>query len=393
MKIGIDARMYGPKQAGLGRYIEQLILNLESIDTENQYVIFLRQENWDEFKPTSDNFKKVLADIPWYGWEEQIKLPKIIKQEKVDVMHFPHWNVPYFYKDPFVVTIHDLIMFHYPRAEATTLGPIKFWLKDKAHRILVKHVAKKAKHIIAVSEFTKQDVHNTLKVPASKITIIYEAMFSNQRSETGDLISVTAFGLSSSRREERELVLNKYGIDKPYVLYVGNAYPHKNLKGLLKAWKLFEQKYGSDYKLILVGKKNYFYKQEIKESRNQRIKNVVFTGFLSDEELVLLYKSASLYVFPSLYEGFGLPPLEAMAHGVPVASSNRSCLPEILGEAAIYFDPENYDNICDTIYKGLTDKDIRFDLANNANNEIKKYSWRKTAGDTLKIYKRSLKGR
>jgi len=112
MKIGIDARMYGPKQGGLGRYVEQLVLELEKIDNQNEFVIFLRADNWNEYTPSKPNFKKVLANISWYGWQEQFKLTPIIKKEKVDLMHFPHWNIPLFYNDPFIVTIHDLILLH-----------------------------------------------------------------------------------------------------------------------------------------------------------------------------------------------------------------------------------------------------------------------------------------
>lgn len=391
MKIGIDCRMYGSKQAGLGRYVQELVLGLEKIDSNNEYVIFLRQENWEEYQPIDHNFKKVLADISWYSLSEQLNLKKIIEREKVDLMHFPHWNVPLFYNKPFVVTIHDLIMYHYPRQEASTHGPIVYWLKDLAHRIVLRHAVKKAKQIIVTSEFTKQDVHKTLGVPLEKMTVVYQAPFQNEKLKV--------------KREKSNLNkksdLNKWGINKKYVLYVGNAYPHKNLEGLLKAWKIFEEKYGSDYQLVLVGKKNFFYDKLITSSQHhfittsphydnvtmEQCNNIIFTGYVPDEDLAQFYTKASLYVFPSFYEGFGLPPLEAMTYGVPVVSSNATCLPEILGEGALYFDPENLEQMAEVIYKGLNDKSIRFELREKAKEELKRYSDEKMIRETLWVYR------
>src|SRR3989338_10671992 len=177
MKIGIDARMYGPKQSGLGRYVQQLIDGLLKIDNENQYVLYVRTYEQQYEITNYENCKIIVVDIPWYSLAEQIKFKKIIKQEKVDLMHFPHWNVPLFYNDPFVVTIHDLIMYHYPRAEATTLGPIKYLIKDKLHHLVVKHAVTKAKKIIVASKFTQKDVHETLGFPNKKMVVTYQAPF------------------------------------------------------------------------------------------------------------------------------------------------------------------------------------------------------------------------
>ena len=360
MRIGIDARMMGGG-FGIGRYVEQLILSLQKIDN-------------NKFK--SKNFKQVEADISWYSWAEQIKLNKIIKREKVDLMHFPHWNIPLFYNGLYIVTIHDLIMFHFPRPEATTLGPIKFWLKDFVHRIVIRNAVKKAKHIITTSEFTKDDINKTLGVSMNKMATIYQAPFTT--------INNLQFTINN------DVVLSKHNIVKPYALYVGSAYPHKNLDSLLKAWKLFLDKYEVDCQLVLVGKESYFY-NNIKESdiANRLGNRVIFTGFVDDFDLDLLYKQSKLYIFPSLYEGFGLPPLEAIARGLPVVSSSSSCLPEVLGEGALYFDPNNIENIADTINEGLYNEDIRHQLLINGRTELQKYSSEKMAIDTLEIYKKN----
>lgn len=371
MRIGIDARMLGTGY-GIGRYIEQLIEHLALIDRENEYVLFVKEQgtmNNEQLTKLPENFREALTDIPWYSLAEQTKLTSIIKRERVDLMHFPHWNTPLAYRAPFIVTIHDLTMFHYPRPEATTLGPVKFWFKDKAHRLVIRHAVKRAKHIIVMSEWVKQDVHETLGVPMEKMTVTYQAPFQDN---------------AEFRIQNSELILKKYSIQKPYILYVGAAYPHKNLEGLLKAWKIFTEKYGAGYQLVLAGKEDYFYKRLKSVISNQ--KSVVFTGLVSDDELIVLYESASLFVYPSLSEGFGLPPLEAMARGVPVASSNRTCLPEVLGEASLYFDPENYAQMAEVMYRGLTDEEASFELRQKAREELKRYSWGKLARETLGIY-------
>ena len=368
MRIGIDARMMG-KGAGLARYVEQLVLALGKIDQKNQYVLFVNSTS--RIPTLGTNFRVVFCNIPWYSVEEQIHFVGILNQENVDIMHFPHWNVPLFYKKPFVVTVHDLIMYHFPRPDATTLGPIKYFFKDRIHRKVLQHACKKSSHILVTSEFTKNDVHKTLHIPLSKMVVTYQAPF-----EKDIRIDV----------QKSESFFKKQGIKAPYVLYVGSAYPHKNLKNLLCAWKIYEQEYGGNHTLVLVGKRSPFYEKILESKEMLDCKRVVYTDFLEDEELEFLYQKASLYIFPSLYEGFGLPPLEAMAHGVPVVSSSATCLPEILGESAFYFDPESPEHMASVIEKVTTDKDIYMELQRNAKNTLLQYSWEKLAEITLKGY-------
>ncbi|MDD2656787.1 MAG: glycosyltransferase family 1 protein [Patescibacteria group bacterium] len=366
MKIGIDARMLS-SNFGIGRYVQQLVLHLQKIDKENQYLIFLRQENFDEVEIENLNFTKILADIPWYTLGEQSEFLSILQKNPVDLMHFPHWNVPYFYDGKFVVTIHDLTMYHYARPETSTLGHFKFWVKDKAHRTLIKHLVKKTKHIITTSEFTARDIVETLGVDRDKITVTYQAPFVNN-----DL------------KENIANVLEKFKIDKKFVLYVGAAYPHKNLDNLLSSWQIFNEEKSNDYNLVLVGKDNYYY-QNLK-NKFVDLKNVIFTGLVGDSDLVDLYKKASVFVFPSLYEGFGLPPLEASLYALPVAASSASCLPEVLGEGAMYFDPHNKAQMADVLYTILTDENIRSELKYQARENLKRFSWEKLATETKDIY-------
>ncbi|MFA7314828.1 MAG: glycosyltransferase family 1 protein [Candidatus Magasanikbacteria bacterium] len=367
MKIGIDARMLS-SAFGIGRYIQQLVLELQKIDMENQYILFLRQDNFDDVKITNPNFTKILADIPWYTFEEQKEFLHILKNNPVDFMHFPHWNVPYFYQGKFVVTIHDLTMYHFARPEASTLGHVKFWLKDQAHRKLISHVVKKAEHIIATSEFTAGDIAKTLGVDRKKITVTYQA----------------PFALDNFDEKDNQDVLQKFNIKKKFILYVGSAYPHKNLDKLLESWQIFNEEKNREYDLVLVGKDNYFY-QKLKE-KFFNLDNIVFTGFVDDSDLIGLYRQARVFVFPSLYEGFGLPPLEASFFRVPVISSSASCLPEILGESALYFDPENVRQIVDILDLALTDENIRLELKRFGRENLQRFSWEKLARQTKNIY-------
>ncbi|MEK7508419.1 MAG: glycosyltransferase family 1 protein [Patescibacteria group bacterium] len=367
MKIGIDARMFGPKQGGLGRYVEQLVLNLEKMDQSNDYVIFLNQTNFNNYQPQNPRFKKVLAGIKWYGWREQFDLPALIKKSRVDLMHWPHWNVPFFYRGPFVVTIHDLILIHYPSRVSSTLGPVTYWLKYLVFRFILWHAIVRAKKIITPSEFTKKDILKHFSVPADKIVVTYEGVGEFMAGD--DKLSPA--------------------VKKPYMLYVGVAYPHKNLAGLMDAFKIFYEKYSKEYNLILAGPDNYFYRK-LKYPRLFGGQAISYIGFVSDSELRALYKNASLYVFPSLYEGFGLPGLEALSFGLPVVAAGNSCLPEILGEAALYFDPRDPEEMARVISQALKDGNLRVTLAQKGAKQLGRYQWKKCAQETLQIYKNVL---
>ncbi|OGZ34153.1 MAG: hypothetical protein A2Y98_02360 [Candidatus Portnoybacteria bacterium RBG_19FT_COMBO_36_7] len=376
MRIGIDARFLGPKGKGLGRYTEKLIENLEKIDSENQYVIFLRRENWGEYEPSSPRFKKVLADYRWYSLAEQIRLPAKIYREKIDLMHFPHFNVPIFYLRPFVVTIHDLILRHFPTRRASAMGPIKYWLKNLAYRIVIWLAIKRTRKIIVPSNYVRNDILNNFGVKDGKIVVTYEgAPYLNQKSKI----------------KNQKYIFEKYKINRPYLLYVGNAYPHKNLENLIVAFKILIEKFNQDLQLVLVGEEDYFFRR-LKAETNTMLhgsgifNQIIFTGFISDESLNELYSGAKLYVFPSLCEGFGLPPLEAIFRGVPVVSSKSTCLPEILGDAAVYFDAGNPQDIAEKINNILTNNNLAEKTRETGYRQIKKYSWQKMAEETLKIY-------
>jgi len=324
MRIGIDARFFGSVGKGLGRYTQKLIEKLEKIDSVNDYFIFLKKENFNEYQTQNPKFKKVLANYAWYSFFEQLFFPRLLKKYQLDLMHFPHFNVPVFYRKKFIVTIHDLILIHFPTIKNTTRNSFSYQCKFLAYRWVISSAISRSEKIITVSEFTKKDIlENYKNITTEKINITYEAC--------------DDFCLLSPNRDEE--ILKKYAIMKPYLIYVGNAYPHKNLERLIMAFSSLSDKF-PDLQLALVGKEDFFY-QRLKELvENKKIKNIIFLGFVPDLELDTLQHNARAYVFPSLYEGFGLPPLEAMAKGTPVISSDHLCMQEILEDSAYYFNGE-----------------------------------------------------
>lgn len=370
MRIGIDARFYGPFGKGLGRYTEKLIQSFEKFDEKNEYFIFLRKENFDYCKLNNPRFHKILADFRWYTLSEQLIMPLVFYRYKLDLVHFPHFNVPILYFRPFVVTIHDLIITHFPTQKASTLGPILYWLKQFGYKVVIRLATKRAKKVITVSKFSKKELIRYLNLNPQKVRVTYEATTCSQ-NKTMPFESLAA----------------KFKIKKPYFLYVGNAYPHKNIEKLLLVFKRLKKiKSGRPFQLVLVGKNDYFFERIKREAGRLETVDVVFTGFVNDFELAGIYRNAFLYVFPSFYEGFGLPPLEAMSYGVPVVASNTSCLPEILGDGAVYFDPRHVNDIMAKIMSLVHNEKMRQEMIRKGVNQEAKYSWLKCARETLAVY-------
>lgn len=378
-RIGIDARFYGPLGKGLGRYTQEIVDRVTTLDRKNYYVVFLSHKNFDEFVSENPRVKKVLADVHWYGLAEQIIMPRLIAQEKIDLMHFPHFNVPIFCPTKFVVTIHDLILTKFPTTRASTLGPVKYFLKNIAYRFVINRAIQRSEKVIAVSHYTKDDIISQFNVDPKKIIMIYEG--------------VAGLEDSTDKRYAAKLksaeILSGYCILEPYLLYVGNAYPHKNLEMLVIVFLKLRKKF-SDLKLVLVGRDDYFYLRlkefAQKESSLKDFEAIIFPGYVPDEDLQTLFKHAALYVFPSKYEGFGLPPLEAMSYGCPVVSSNATCLPEIMENAAIYFNPHDEKTIVSVIQEILSDQFLRSELVKKGYEQIKKYNWENAAHQTVTVY-------
>jgi glycosyltransferase involved in cell wall biosynthesis len=386
-RIGIDARFYGPLGKGLGRYVQEIVDNIIKIDKENEFVIFLSPQNYDEFLPVEPRIRKVLVSARWYSWAEQLVLPWQIWREHLDLMHFPHFNVPILVPVKFVVTIHDLILTKFPTIRASTLSPWLYKIKNLLYRIVISLAVYRSQKIIAVSEFTKKDIIDKFRIDPDKVTVTYEGVAS------------LAYGNDSlfvKKLDDSETLL-RYNILENYILYVGNVYPHKNLESLLEVFAELHKKYPA-LRLVLVGKEDYFY-QRLKELAGRlnlwhddvAASPVIFTGYVLDAELDVLYRKALFYVFPSLYEGFGLPALEAMAKGCPVASSNQASLPEVLGEAALFFNPNDKADIFLKIDRLYRDQELRQTLVKKGKEQVKRYNWWECARQTLEIYQNIFK--
>ncbi len=370
MRIGIDARFYGSAGKGLGRYTERLIAHLEQIAPPNDdFVIFLQQESWDAYQPANPRFHKVRADFRWYSLAEQRQMPALVRSAKLDLMHYPHFNVPLLTPSPFVVTIHDLILTHFPTRRATTLGPALYWFKHLAYRITLSRAVARASHILTVSQFTAFDIQKYFGYDPKKISVTYEA--------------VDTFPKPASNDQE---VLRHLAVPGRYLLYVGNAYPHKNLEALVHLLQLLPQKY-ADLHVVIVGRPDYFLTrlQQLVASTHLQ-ERVHFPGYVTDAELGSLYRNAHAYIFPSLYEGFGLPPLEAMAQGTPVISSNASCMPEILGDAALYFNPKDTRGMLAALERLDVEPNLRPQLVDKGRQRVAQYSWKNLAATTLQVY-------
>jgi glycosyltransferase involved in cell wall biosynthesis len=367
MRIGIDARFYGPVGKGLGRYTEKLVGYLERVaDPDDEFFVFLRKENFDVYVPGNPRFRKVLADYPWYSISEQIFFPFLLRKYRLDVMHFPHFNVPILYERPFVVTIHDLILLRFPTVRNTTRSRLTYKMKYLAYRLVIATAIRRAKVILTVSRFTERDILTAFPTAVGKTVVTYEGC---------------DFETESDVRGNSDISVG-HGILAPYFLYVGNAYPHKNLAAFIPLAARFQE-----VMFVLVGKEDHFYERLQDESTLAGMQNIVFTGFVPDHELGELYRDATGYVFPSLYEGFGLPPLEAMRFGIPVIAAKRGSLPEILGDAALYFDPDDPDDLAEKVGNVLGDASLVVRLSRAGKERASMFQWDETVERTYDTYR------
>ncbi len=367
MRIGIDARLIN--QTGVGRYIRNLIENLQEIDRKNEFVLFARSNDFDSVKSSIVNLPAgkagskwsiIRTDIRWHSIEEQVKFPKILNKEDLDLVHFPYFSVPIFYNKPFIVTIHDLIIHHFPTGKASTLPSPIYWSKILAYKYVISKTAQKAKKIIAVSNSTKDEIIDHLKIDPNKIIVTSEAVDDK---------------IVAKPKKPKNIKFNKF------FLFVGNVYPHKNVETLIKAFQKLDDKNAG---LLFVGKEDYFYKK-LKQKTNE-IENIEFMDYVLDDELAWLYQNAVATVCPAFMEGFGLPALEAMVNSCLVIASDIPALREVCKDSAIYFDPKNPEELSLKMQKVLENKTKYKDLVENGFKRSQEFSWRKMSEQTLKIY-------
>ncbi len=361
MRIGIDARFWGTA-TGIGRYITELFEAMKA-EGGNEFVLFLRKADFEKVSG-GPNIFKVAADEKWYTLGEQVFLPAVFDGARCDLIHFPHWNVPLAMRTPFVLTVHDLLLLDFPSRRASLLGPVRYAVKNIGFRIVLNGAVRRAKAIIVPSKFTAGRVSEFFPEAKEKVRVIYE-------------------GRSAFPKKLETATVSAVEVKKPYLLYAGNAYPHKNLEFLIESLKKMREE-GEGINLVLVGEADDFYKRLKKKYGG--LPFVSFFGRASDADLDALYRGADAYVFPSLQEGFGLPGLEAMERGIPVVAARSGSLPEIYGDAAVYFDPNSVSDLVLAVRRVRKDTELRNRLVLNGAEQAKKYSWDEAASETLKIY-------
>jgi glycosyltransferase involved in cell wall biosynthesis len=360
-RIGIDAREL---RTSSGRYIERLIYYLQQIDTENEYFIFLKPADMEGWNPTNPNFQKLPCPYIEFTFAEQIGFKRQLEGQKLDLVHYPMAHQPAFYKGKTITTINDLTT---ARFRNYSKNRFIFKFKQLVYIWLNHRIAKKAFALITYTKFVKEDFIKFSGVNPDKITVIYLA----------------ADEIASDREPLPNLANEKF------LMYVGRPMAHKNLERLIVAFAELSSKY-PDLKLVLSGRKDPNYINLESKVNKHAIKNVIFLGYVNEGQLRWLYENCQAYVFPSLSEGFGLPGLEAMLHGAPVISSNATCLPEIYGEAAHYFDPLDTSSMASAIDEVLSNDNLRMKLIIKGKQQVSKYSWLRLANKTLTIYKRAL---
>jgi len=377
MRIGIDARLYGLEHAGLGRYVMKLVETVLRLDKRNDYVLFLTSDHASEFMGKK-RIKVVVTNIPIYSFSEQLLLPFVFAREKLDLLHIPHFNAPILYLGKFILTVHDLIKHDSRGSETTTRNPWLYFIKRLGYYLLISIVGKRAETVLVPSEFIKKEVVKRLKLSEEKIVVTYEA------------VSGTIKDLRLDEKEKKQ-ILSKFGLTQPFIVYTGSLYPHKNVDLLVDAVEKHNETKEADLQLAIICSRSVFW-----DRMNQKIKSrglegtIKMLGFVDDENVSKLYSLALALVHPSKMEGFGLTGLEAMGVGLPVISSSSSCLPEIYGDAAFYFNPQSTSDLVSKLEILIGDSILREQLAEKGYLQARKYSWERLARETLDAYQKVL---
>jgi glycosyltransferase involved in cell wall biosynthesis len=348
---------------GIGRYLLNFLSYALSIKPEWEFIIFGNQNT--NINLESSNLRKIF--IPEYItlWWDQIQLKNAIKKNNIDVFFSPYYKIPLFTKTKTILSIFDVTYL--------LVEPYDTYFRSKLYlKNFIKLASKKAKKIITCSNYTKNDLLKILDLPKEKIEVAY--------------LGVSSKFKIIHEKNKMELVKKKYGIDNKYILYVGNLKPHKNVKRLIDAYNLLPETIKREYNLVLAGEQSKSLTKGNKQLGLRDLQFIIFVGHILDEDLPALYGSAELFVFPSLYEGFGLPPLEAMACGCPVVSSNTSSMPEVLGDATLFFNPCHVEEMSLAMRKMLEDENLRNKFRQKGLERAKLFTFEKTAKRILDVF-------
>lgn len=357
MRIIIDARESG---TSTGRYVDKLIEYLHDLKPSHEIIVLSKSPRSQYFKEVAPNFRFVDSNYKEFTFSEQFGLMRQIRRLNPDLVHFTMTQQPAFYRNKKITTIHDLTTARFNNPDKNL---VIYKFKQQIYRWLIRSVARSSWRIITISNYVKGDIVGFTHIDPAKIEVTYEA--ADKFNKPAEPIANLA--------------------DKQFIMYVGRPTPHKNLERLVDAFAILKQTHPY-LVLVLAGKLDNNYAQIKKSVERKGISDVVFTDFVNEGVLRWLYENTAAYVFPSLSEGFGLPSLEAMAHDAPVVSSNATCLPEINGDAAHYFDPRDVNDIAHKINDVLSDPALRAGLIKNGKIQVGKYSWAEMAKKTLGIY-------
>lgn len=371
MRVAIDIRRIN--EFGVGTYTRNAIRTLARLDSSNEYFLLGIPGRLGDIEPLPDNFITVPTHPNEFSLNSYLELNRILKQHRCGLLHVPHlfWK-PQSVPCPYVVTVHDLLD-HLYRVNSAS------WLKRQLHFEFTKRVLHGAARIFAVSNFSKQDTERLFQVPGGKIEVIYNALDDR-------------FRLGHATDADRKLIAERYQVTYPFLLYAGRISPHKNVIRIIEAFsalkaELHKEGQYADLKLIIIGdelSKHSDLRRAVIKSRVQN--DVRFLGFVPIGVLRIFYDLAKIFVFPSLYEGFGLPPLEAMAHGTPVVTSNTSSIPEVVGNAAVMVNPENVFEIMHALHRVLLDQPVREKLKARGVLQAQKFSWDDSVRRMLEVY-------
>jgi glycosyltransferase involved in cell wall biosynthesis len=364
VRVAIDARKL--HDFGIGTYIRNLLRQFARLDRSTEYVLICGERDRDLGLSLGDNFRVEVDSSKPYSIREQLSVPWTLVRVRAGLFHEPHYVLPPLTHCRSVVTIHDCIHLRFPQYLPKP-GALAY------ARAQMGAAVRRSDRILTVSEASKRDILRYFRVPESKINVIYNAIDERFGEAPDD--------------EEVARVRERYQLNDPFVLYAGNIKPHKNLERLIEAFQMLRKGDLEHVKLLIIGDEISKYATLRRAVHHYKLhKHVRFFGFVPDKTLAVLYRLASVFVFPSLYEGFGLPPLEAMASGTPVITSNVSSLPEVVGDAALLIDPYDAGAIAAAMRQVLTEPALREDLRRRGLQRVREFSWERSVRRVREIY-------
>lgn len=373
MRVGISTSVIQRGKTGVAQYIFALLRAISDQGSAHQFTLFVLEEDLPLFDfvlgkmeiiTVPERFRPPVRNILWH----QRQLPRLVREKRLDVLHIPSYRRMLWPKPcPLVATIHDLAPFHVPKKYD--------WMRMLYGRVMVRRLAHRQDRIIAISENTARDIIHFFGVPRERISVVHNGL-DHERFSPGP------------REDARRSIAQQHGIDKPFFLYVARLeHPGKNHVPLISAFEAFKRKTGSDWQLVFGGS-DWHGADAIHDAirKSHVAADIRCLGFVPDEKLPELYRAAEVFVYPSLYEGFGLPPVEAMACGCPVISSKRGSLGEVVGEAAAIIDPAAVDSMTEQLTRMAMDRELRERFRAAGFVRAGQFDWKKTAAQTLEVY-------